>query len=119
MVFQHDLKGILHVSLDKQAAEAQAKWHDFGTGARLGKLKREDGTGLVLYHVREDADEGAFAPHTHTGGEMYLVLEGEVSDEDGTYPPGTMVWMKPGSRHTPITKGDTWILVLWPDGVEA
>lgn len=119
MPFHADLSGLLHLALDRQAVEAQVAWKDFGNGSRIGKVHRDGPTGLVLYHVRADADEDAFQPHTHTGGEAYLVLEGEVYDDDGTYPAGSMVWMPPGSRHTPRTRGDTWILVLWPDGVAA
>ena len=69
--------------------------------------------------VVSEVDIEAFMPHSHPGGETYLVLEGEVYDEDGTYPPGSIVWMDPGSTHTPKTKGQTLILVLWPDGVKA
>ncbi len=115
MPFQVDLPW-LNLDFDKQWLEENLKWTDFG-GSRLGKIHREGSTGLVIYHVAADAPPEAFAPHTHTGGEMYVVLEGEVYDDDGTYPTGSLVWMTPGSRHTPKTRGDTWILVLWPDGV--
>jgi anti-sigma factor ChrR (cupin superfamily) len=119
MPFTCDLTPWLRTSVDRAWLEANVHWKDFGNGNRLGKLKREDGVGLVLYHVAAGAPEDAFSPHTHTGGEAYLVLDGEVYDDDGTYPKGSLVWMKPGSRHTPRTRGDTLILVLWPGGVEA
>lgn len=104
---------------DRAWLAAHVTWRDYGNGNRLGKLKREDGVGLVLYDVADGAPEDAFSPHTHTGGEAYLVLEGEVYDAEGTYPTGSIVWMKPGSRHLPRTRGRTLILVLWPGGVEA
>lgn len=118
-VFQADLSPWLRMGFDRAWVEANVDWKDFGNGSRLGKVKRDGGVGLVLYHVAADAGEEAFSAHTHTGGEAYLVLAGEVYDDDGTYPAGSLVWMKPGSRHTPRTRGDTWILVLWPDGVQA
>lgn len=119
MAFQVALSDWLKTTLDEKWLQDNVQWKDFGNGSRLGKLAREAGTGLVLYHVAADADPDCFQPHTHTGGEMYYVLKGEVYDDEGTYPAGTMVWMKPGSRHTPKTRGDTYILTLWPDGVEA
>lgn len=117
MAFQYDASPWLQMSFDRGWLEQNLSWKDLG-GSRLGKLHREGGTGLVVYHVAPDAPDDAFAPHTHVGGEAYLVLDGEVYDDDGTYPKGSIVWMEPGSRHTPKTRGDTWILVLWPNGVQ-
>jgi len=119
MVFKADVGAWLKMDLDTAWVEKNIRWKDFGNGSRLGKVHRDGGAGLVLYHVRADAGEDAFQPHTHTGGEAYLVLRGEVYDDEGPYPAGNIVWMEPGSRHTPRTRGDTWILVLWPGGVEA
>ena len=118
MPFACDLSPWLGLRVDDAWLERNVAWKDFGNGNRLGKLKRDDGVGLVLYHVAANAPADAFSAHTHSGGEAYLVLRGEVSDADGTYGAGSFVWMKPGSRHTPTTKGDTLILVLWPGGVE-
>lgn len=47
------------------------------------------------------APNSAFDPHTHGGGEEYLVLEGVFSDEFGDYPAGTYVRNPIGTRHTP------------------
>lgn len=117
--FTADLSPWMSLAFDRAWLEAHCEWKDFGNGSRLGKLKREGGTGLVLYHIAAGAPESVFSAHTHTGGEMYLVLAGETYDDDGVYPAGSLVWMKPGSRHTPRTRGDTWILTLWPDGVRS
>ena len=57
-------------------------------------------------------------PHMHPGGEAYLVLRGEVYDDEGTYPQGTLVWMDPETTHNPKTREKTLILVLWPKGVK-
>lgn len=116
--FQVDLAPWLHVAFDPEWLDANAQWKDFGNGSRMARLGREGNVGLVVYHVQDGAPDSVFGAHTHTGGEMYLVLEGETFDDDGVYPKGTLVWMKPGSRHVPKTRGDTWILVLWPDGVK-
>ncbi len=66
-------------------------------------------TSLVRY-----APESFFPPHTHTGGEEFLVLEGTFSDEGGDYGPGMYVRNPVGSSHRPFTKDGCVILVkLW------
>ena len=106
MVFTHPMADWLGFSIDRDWLEANVRWKDFGTGVRLGKLKREDATSLVLYDADSEVTVDAFMPHSHPGGECYVVLEGEVWDEDGTYPAGS------------IEDGHL-ILVLWPEGVKA
>ncbi|HET6398841.1 MAG TPA: cupin domain-containing protein [Candidatus Thermoplasmatota archaeon] len=117
--FAVDLSAWFRATFDRAALEAAASWKDFGNGSRIGKLAREGNVGLVVYHIADGAKDDVFGAHTHVGGEMYYVLQGETYDDDGTYPAGTLVWMRPGSRHLPKTRGETWILVLWPDGVRA
>lgn len=66
-------------------------------------------TSLVRY-----APGSAFSPHTHGGGEEFLVLEGVFSDELGDYPAGTYVRNPVGSAHTPASPAGCTILVkLW------
>ena len=119
MPFWHGLSDWLTMSVNREWIDENVKWRDFGTGVRLGKLAREGSTSLVLYDVISDVEIDAFMPHTHPGGECYLVLEGEVWDEDGTYPQGSIVWMDRETTHTPRTRGQTLILVLWPEGVKS
>ncbi len=60
------------------------------------------------------APDSRFAPHTHGGGEEFLVLEGVFEDEEGAYPAGTYVRNPPGSRHTPGSKpGCVLFVKLW------
>ena len=60
------------------------------------------------------APGSSFSPHTHGGGEEYLVLEGVFSDEHGDYPTGTYVRNPVGSTHTPFSKeGGTILVKLW------
>ena len=117
MAFNHDLSPWLGLAIDDAWLSANVRWKDFGTGVRLGRLAREGNCSLVLYDTDSEVAVEAFMPHTHPGGEAYLVLRGEVWDEEGRYPEGTLVWMSSGTTHTPKTKGRTLILVLWPDGV--
>ena len=56
----------------------------------------------------------SFSPHTHGGGEEYIVLEGVFQDEHGDYPAGTYVRNPPTSRHTPRSDaGCTLFVKLW------
>ena len=59
----------------------------------------------MLYEAQSEVEVDAFMPHSHPGGECYVVLEGEVWDEDGSYPTGSIVWMDPESSQTPK---DAW-----------
>ena len=78
MVFTHDMADWLSFNIDEAWLAENISWKDFGTGVRLGKLKREEKTSLVLYEAQSEVEVDAFMPHSHPGGECYVVLEGEV-----------------------------------------
>ncbi|OAH45367.1 cupin [Sphingobium yanoikuyae] len=60
------------------------------------------------------APKSYFSPHTHGGGEEFLVLEGVFSDEHGDFPAGSYVRNPRGSRHTPFSDdGCTIFVKLW------
>ena len=66
-------------------------------------------TSIVRY-----APRSAFSPHTHTGGEEFLVLEGIFQDEHGDFPAGTYVRNPPTTSHTPSSDAGCTIFVkLW------
>lgn len=66
-------------------------------------------TSLVRY-----APGSSFKPHTHGGGEEFLVLEGTFQDEHGDYPVGSYVRNPPTSNHTPKCDDGAVIFVkLW------
>ncbi len=66
-------------------------------------------TSIVRY-----APESQFSPHTHGGGEEFLVLEGVFSDEHGDFPAGSYIRNPPTTRHTPGSKPGCVIFVkLW------
>ena len=52
-----------------------------------------------------------FDPHTHGGGEEFLVLAGVFSDEHGDYPAGTYVRNPIGSSHKPFSENGCTIFV--------
>ena len=66
-------------------------------------------TSIVRY-----APNSHFSPHTHGGGEEFLVLEGTFQDEHGDYPAGSYIRNPPTSRHTPGSAPGCVIFVkLW------
>lgn len=66
-------------------------------------------TSIVRY-----AAGSRFSPHTHGGGEEFLVLDGVFQDEHGDYPAGSYVRNPPTSRHAPgSARGCTIFVKLW------
>lgn len=66
-------------------------------------------TSIVRY-----APDSEFSPHTHGGGEEFIVLDGTFQDEHGDYPAGTYVRNPPTSRHKPgSAEGCTIFVKLW------
>jgi hypothetical protein len=66
-------------------------------------------TSIVRY-----APHSRFAPHTHGGGEEFLVLNGVFQDEHGDFPAGTYVRNPPTTSHTPGSEpGCTLFVKLW------
>src|SRR5271154_4208130 len=66
-------------------------------------------TSIVRY-----APRSAFSPHTHDGGEEFLVLDGVFQDEHGDFPAGCYIRNPPTSRHTPGSElGCTIFVKLW------
>src|SRR5215831_4130542 len=66
-------------------------------------------TSIVRY-----AAGSRFSPHTHGGGEEFLVLDGVFQDEHGDYPTGSYVRNPPTSRHTPgAAPGCMLFVKLW------
>ena len=116
-LLRHSLKGLLSIELQEGALDS-LPWKDFGTGLSMARLAREGRSELVLYRVTADSDPTAFLRHEHIGGEIYLVLKGGIEDETGVYTEGEIVYLDPGSVHTPRAVGETVILVLWPAGVK-
>ena len=114
--FHRSLKDLVALRLD-EAALARLSWRDFGNGLSMARLARQGKKELVLYRVAEDAAPDAFLRHEHVGGEFYLVLKGAIEDESGTYREGEIVYLDPQSVHTPRGRGETVVLVLWPEGV--
>jgi anti-sigma factor ChrR (cupin superfamily) len=66
-------------------------------------------TSIVRY-----APGSHFSPHTHGGGEEFLVLDGVFQDEHGDFPAGSYIRNPPTTSHTPGSEPGCTILVkLW------
>lgn len=66
-------------------------------------------TSIVRY-----APGSRFTPHTHGGGEEFIVLDGVFSDERGDFPAGSYIRNPPTTRHTPGSAPGCVIFVkLW------
>jgi anti-sigma factor ChrR (cupin superfamily) len=66
-------------------------------------------TSIVRY-----APQSHFSPHTHSGGEEFVVLDGVFQDENGDYPIGSYVRNPPQSEHKPGSqKGCVIFVKLW------
>lgn len=59
----------------------------------------------VGFHVYRMAPGTQTTPHEHTEDEEFLVLEGELTDNDGhVYRKGDLVWLEKGTQHTSHTR---------------
>ncbi|MDA8361356.1 MAG: cupin domain-containing protein [Gammaproteobacteria bacterium] len=86
------------VAIDSTALAWQASPH---AGVERRMLERVGGEVARATSVVRYAPGSAFAPHTHGGGEEFLVLDGVFCDDQGEYPRGWYVRNPPGSRHRP------------------
>ena len=56
-------------------------------------------------------------PHIHQGSEEFLVLDGELTDDDGmVFRPGDFVRFEPGSKHSSFSEEGCTLLVILAGG---
>lgn len=104
----------IHADLTKRAVvnSNELPWVDSPLPGVQRRMLERDGeevaraTTIVRYEPNS-----YFSPHTHGGGEEFLVLDGVFSDEMGDFPKGMYVRNPIGSSHKPHTKDGTTILV--------
>lgn len=69
----------------------------------------------VGFHAYKMAPGTTTEAHVHTSDEEFFVLEGDISDNDGTeYIAGDLVLMKAGTSHCSTTKNGCTLLVYIP-----
>jgi quercetin dioxygenase-like cupin family protein len=65
------------------------------------------------FHIYRMAAGTSSQPHEHTCHEQFLVLEGEVIDNDGyIYKPGDFVMLKQGTQHSSRTETGATLAVF-------
>lgn len=70
------------------------------------------GAGFYIYKMTPGMTT---IPHEHTGNEEFLILKGDLTDNDGTrYREGDLVWMKAGTQHCSHTESGCLIAVYVP-----
>jgi putative transcriptional regulator len=77
-----------------------------GTFVHVGKLARarmQLDDGEMRASLLQIDKGGEIPEHTHTGFELTLLLDGEFSDEDGSYVPGDFIWRDARHNHSPQT----------------
>lgn len=78
------------------------------------QLDRSNPLGAGFYIYKMEAGTRTI-PHEHTGNEEFLILKGDLTDNDGTrYREGDLVWMKAGTQHSSFTEEGCLIAVYVP-----
>ena len=99
---------------------------------QLATLKRgwkEMRAGVDIRHLAGSADGPTaallrYAPrarvpkHRHAGFEVIYVLEGEQSDERGTYAAGTLIVNPVGGAHSVWSEKGCLVLIVWERSIE-
>lgn len=72
-------------------------------GTSILKLNPEAPRDVGFYIYRMEPGSKS-APHRHGGAEEFVMIEGELIENDGTvYRAGDVVWLAPGTEHTSHT----------------
>ena len=75
-----------------------------GTVTGESVLQLNDHPKATGFHVYKMQPGTQSQPHEHTGDEEFLILKGELIDNDGTvYKEGDLVWLKEGTQHYSYT----------------
>ncbi|MEQ9675032.1 MAG: cupin domain-containing protein, partial [Roseovarius indicus] len=73
--------------------------------------------GFYIYRMEPGSRS---TPHRHGGAEEFLIVEGELIDNDGTvYKTGDVVWLDGGTEHTSHTETGCIIAVYAEASEEA
>lgn len=96
---------------------AHAVFRQFRPGVEIADLSGRPEVGAEIALLRYAP--GATVPeHLHRGFELILVLSGSQSDDQGTYPAGTVVINRRGQRHRVWRDEGCVVLIAWQHPVE-
>ena len=100
-----DLYNVKFVPFDNYGVEVPGmSWH------KISYDKKNGGFGSYLLKMEPGTKS---LPHTHTGYEEFVMLDGELTDLDGkTFKKGDFVTFEPGSKHCSHTKNGCLVLVF-------
>ena len=110
-VEQHE-RLIANIYNDKFSMLPDSKGQDIGQSVLQLNKEVEDGVGFHAYKMAPGMTTEA---HIHTSHEEFFVLEGDITDNDGTeYVAGDLVLLKAGTEHNSTTKNGCTLLVYIP-----
>ncbi|MFQ4136907.1 cupin domain-containing protein [Nodosilinea sp. PGN35] len=106
------MESIVLDDLKAIALDPNLSWEPFRPGVDIHRLYPAEPDGAAAALLRYQP--GATVPyHLHTGFEHILVLSGSQSDENGTYPAGSLMINPPGTRHTVHSPDGCVVLAIW------
>jgi anti-sigma factor ChrR (cupin superfamily) len=90
---------------------AALRFHDLRDGVEIHVLhETPDGARAAILRYRPGAE---VPEHRHEGYEYIYVLQGEQSDERGSYGAGSFVVNEPGHTHRVRSKTGCVVLIIW------
>ena len=89
---------------------------------------KERGTSILKLNTSGHRDVGFYiykmepgshsAPHRHGGAEEFVIIEGELIENDGTvFKAGDVVWLAPGTEHNSRTETGC-LIAVYAEGPE-
>jgi quercetin dioxygenase-like cupin family protein len=109
---QPDERRVVNIYASQYKPWINADGSDSGTSILTLNEELPFGTG---FHVYKMAPGTSSEPHEHNGNEEFLVLDGELTDNDGTvYRKGDLVWLKGGTQHWSSTEQGCLLAVYIP-----
>ena len=118
-----NLQSTIYQLLDKSWRDQNLQWESYASDGRehveIVRLydDRVNGVGPCAAVLRYAP--GAYVPaHLHSGTELTLVLEGELTNDTGSHPAGTLEICPSGSSHSLSSKGGCVFLVIWEQPVQ-
>lgn len=103
---------VANIYKDKFSMLPDSKGQDIGQSVLQLNKEEKDGVGFHAYKMAPGMTTEA---HIHTSHEEFFVLEGDITDNDGTeYVAGDLVLLKAGTEHNSSTKNGCTLLVYIP-----
>ncbi|MEL6408802.1 MAG: cupin domain-containing protein [Pseudomonadota bacterium] len=103
---------------DRTAFQAWDNASEVEQGTYMLKLNKDLPRDVGFYIYKMDPGSHS-TPHRHGGAEEFLMIEGELIDNDGTvYKQGDVVWLAAGTEHTSHTETGC-LIAVFAEGAES